>query len=388
MPHLHAMQPVEAGPTPQVALFDPQGKALPLSDPDLAIPAVAGLPSGVSTLTIGEHPWRLYRQTLRVQGATYALIVGQDLSPLERAERQQWYLLTGWLIAGLAGSAALGLWLADRSARPIRELADQARRIGPDAISERLPVPDSSDEMAVLADSLNRMLTRLEQAFAAQSRFVHDAAHEVRTPLAALRTSLEVTIRRQREPADYEEAIRDALAEIDRLTRLVNQLLTLERSGEGLVTGATPMAPLLQGALQRFQDMAAERGVHLAGQGDGCVIADPSRLEQVLDNLLSNAIRYSPAGGTVTLDVQDSGTKTVIRVIDEGPGIPADQQQAVFERFFRVDPSRHHSTGGAGLGLAICRAIVEGHGGTISIEPSAIGTVVRIEWPTAVSPVA
>jgi two-component system heavy metal sensor histidine kinase CusS len=206
--------------------------------------------------------------------------------------------------------------------------------------------------------------------------------------LTALRTSLEVTIRRQREPADYEEAIRDALAEIDRLTRLVNQLLTLERSGEGLVAGATPMAPLLQGALQRFQDMAAERDVLLAGQGDGCVLADPSRLEQVLDNLLSNAIRYSPAGGTVTLDVQDSGAKTVIRVIDEGPGIPADQQQAVFERFFRVDPSRHHSTGGAGLGLAICRAIVEGHGGTIGIEPSAVGTVVRIEWPTAVSPVA
>jgi heavy metal sensor kinase len=387
-PHIHRMQAIGTEPATRVALLDPTGRPLSVSSRSLSTPAVARMRPGFATLTINGEPWRVYRQPLRVRGLTYALIVGQDLSPIERAERGQWYLLVGWLIAGMAGSAALGTWLADRASKPVRDLADKARLIGPDAITERLPVPDTGDELAVLAHSLNRMLTRLEQAFTAQQRFVHDAAHEVRTPLAALRTNLEVTIRRLREPEAYAEAIREALAEIDRLTRIVNQLLTLERCAADGQRQVVAAAPLVAAALQRFQSVADQHGVTLLSEGDGQVLADPGQLEQVLDNLLSNAIRYSPAGGIVRVTVAPEGTQVAIRVSDAGPGIPPEERDAVFDRFHRVDPARHHATGGSGLGLAICRAIVDAHEGTIAIEPSPSGTIVRIALPAATVPVA
>jgi two-component system OmpR family sensor kinase len=385
-PHLHPMHPTRGVPAPKVALIDPQGHPVKGSSLELTTPAMLRRRSGFATVTIGEDNWRIFRQPFQIRRATYTLIVGQDLSPVEIAERGQWYLLGGWLVAGLAASAMLGSWIADLSARPLRDLADMAKRIGPEAITERLPVPDTGDELAVLTESLNRMLTRLEQAFATQRRFVHDAAHEVRTPLAALKTSLEVAIRRPRDAAAYEEAIRDALAEIDRLNDLVNQLLTLERSGMDLRLGPTPLAEVIAQALQRFHDVAAERRVTLRQSGESVVLGDPARLAQVLDNLLSNAIRYSPPGGDILVSSDTQGDTVVLRVSDQGPGIPAEQQNAVFDRFFRIDPSRHHATGGAGLGLAICRAIVEGHGGRIAIEPSPVGTVVRADLPAAAAP--
>jgi two-component system OmpR family sensor kinase len=382
-PHLHPMHPTRGVPAPKVALVDPFGQAVKDSSPALTTPAVLARGPGFATVSIAGHPWRIYRQPLKVRGASYALIVGQDLSPVETAERGQWYLLAGWLIAGLAASAALGSWIADLAARPLRVLAEQAKRIGPGAIADRLPVPDSGDDIAVLAESLNRMLTRLEQAFADQRRFVHDAAHEVRTPLAALKTSLEVTIRRPREAAAYEEAIRDALAEIERLNQLVNQLLTLERSGEDLQPVPTPMADLVRQALQRFHDLAAEGQVALRLVGDATALVDPLRLAQVLDNLLSNAIRHSPKGGEVVVTLAAGAGGVDLRVADQGPGIPESERQAVFDRFYRVDPARHRQTGGAGLGLAICQAIVAGHGGHIGIEASGTGTVVRATLPAA-----
>jgi two-component system OmpR family sensor kinase len=382
-PHLHPMHPTRGVPAPKVALIDPLGGAVKDSSLQLTTPAVLDQGPGFATVTIANHPWRIFRQPLKVRGEHYALIVGQDLSPVETAERGQWYLLAGWLIAGLAASAALGSWIADLAARPLRDLAEQAKRIGPGAIADRLPVPDSADDIAILAESLNRMLTRLEQAFADQRRFVHDAAHEVRTPLAALKTSLEVAIRKPREAAAYEEAIRDALAEIDRLNQLVNQLLTLERSGEDLQPAPTPMADLVRQAMQRFRDLGAERQVTLRLVGEATAQVDPLRLAQVLDNLLSNAIRHSPEGGEVVVTLATGPNGVDLRVSDQGRGIPEADRQAVFDRFYRVDPARHRQTGGAGLGLAICQAIVAGHGGRIAIEAGGTGTVVRATLPAA-----
>ena len=283
----------------------------------------------------------------------------------------------------LVGGFAMVCWLLVGSAlRPVAALRRGAEDITTTRQAGRLPVPDADDEVRRLALTLNDMLERLERSSARQRSFVADAAHELRSPLTAIRTQLEVA-RAHPQQADWPQVSTDALADVERLSRLVDDLLVLAR----LEDGAVP--PVEAVDLAHVADKIVARtvaDVSLRREGDDEVIAraDVDAVQRVVANLVDNAVRY--AATTVIVDVRDgAGGGAVVSVADDGPGIPAEQRDHVFERFTRLDHARSRDAGGAGLGLAIVRELVRSQGGEVSLEDNAPGlrAVVRLpETPT------
>jgi signal transduction histidine kinase len=283
----------------------------------------------------------------------------------------------------LVGGFAMVCWLLVGSAlRPVAALRRGAEDITTTRQAGRLPVPDADDEVRRLALTLNDMLERLERSSARQRSFVADAAHELRSPLTAIRTQLEVA-RAHPQQADWPQVSTNALADVERLSRLVDDLLVLAR----LEDGAVP--PVEAVDLAHVADKIVARtvaDVSLRREGDDEVIvrADVDAMQRVVANLVDNAVRY--AATTVIVDVRDgAGGGAVVSVADDGPGIPAEQRDHVFERFTRLDHARSRDAGGAGLGLAIVRELVRSQGGEVSLEDNAPGlrAVVRLpETPT------
>jgi two-component system OmpR family sensor kinase len=234
----------------------------------------------------------------------------------------------------------------------------------------RLPVSPTRDELAALGRSLNRMLDRLEAAVERERRFVADAGHELRTPLANLKAELDLALRRARSPSELVDALRSASEETDRLARLAEDLLLLA-TAEG---GRLPMrleevevAGLVRATVDSFSGRAATLGIALATQDDEGLRArlDGTRIRQAVGNLVDNALRHTPAGGTVTVTTSRAGRTVSIAVADTGEGFSGAFLPHAFDAFARADASRSRSAGGAGLGLAIVQAIVEAHGGTV-----------------------
>ena len=319
---------------------------------------------------------RLYRQPVVRDGRTVAdIAVGEPLAPVERAEREvaRTFLLAGGatLVLGLLG----GYLIAAGTSRPLRRMARVAAAVDGGDLSPRMAERGPRDEVRALADSFDTMLERLDDAFARQRAFASDASHELRTPLTVIRGQLEVLSRQDEPPAEEVRRVdRIVRVEIERMERLVEDLLVLARADEreflrprrfDLSDFATEM---LEGVRA-----TAERRFELSDPPPGSLSADPDRLAQAVRNLLRNAIEHTGSGGLVRLAVTVSGSRVRIAVEDDGPGIPPEQRDRVFDRFHRTDASRTRTRGGAGLGLAIARAIVEAHGGTISAGESAEG---------------
>jgi len=235
------------------------------------------------------------------------------------------------------------------------------------------------------------MLGRLEAAFAALQQFTADAAHELRAPLAVLRAELEVSLAKQRTAAEHVATERVALGEIERLAHIADQLLTLTRADAGaLVPDLQPvdLGDLVDETVERWRPLAAEKGVRLSAEvGDeGSTQGDPVLLRRVLDNLLDNGVRHTPQGGTVAVKLALDGARWRIDVSDTGPGVPESVRGTLFERFTRGDVARGRDTGGAGLGLALCRAIVELHSGTIALGDGGPGATFVVRLPVAAAP--
>jgi signal transduction histidine kinase len=242
------------------------------------------------------------------------------------------------------------------------------------------------DEVKVLADSFNRMLDRLTEAFAGQRAFVADASHELRTPLTVIRGQLEVLVAHDEpSPAEVRRVERLAQAEISRISRLVDDLLLLAKTEqtEFLRVQLIELAPYV-GELWDGASLLAHRRFELAEVPKGTLRADPDRLAQALRNLIGNAIEHTtPEGGLVRMRVQAvPGERLRFLVEDDGPGIPLDQRERVFGRFHRTDVARDRASGGTGLGLAIVRAIADAHGGTVSAGESPEGGArIELELP-------
>jgi signal transduction histidine kinase len=254
-----------------------------------------------------------------------------------------------------------------------------------------LPVDNPNDELGRLATVFNQTLTRLELSFDQMRRFTSDASHELRTPLTALRSVGEIGLRGKREPAAYREIIGSMLEEVDRLSLLVDRLLTLSRADMGesiLARDRVNLAELAEEVTAQLDVLAEEKQQSLKVDivGASSCIGDRMVLRQALLNLVDNAIKYSPAGGQITVRVSTSAEGTaVLDVSDSGPGIPAEQQQRVFDRFYRVDSSRSRENGGTGLGLSIARWAVEVNGGQLTLENSnGPGATFRITLPSRV----
>lgn len=306
-------------------------------------------------------------------------------------EAARFYIFTSLML--LAVTAAVLVWLLRRELRPLSELAEQAARVSPDSLAFA-PSPEvlATSELRPLALSIEALLAGLERELAARRRFVADAAHELKTELAVIKSSLQLLQLRPRTADEYAQGLDRPLDDLDRLETLVRRMLTLGRLDESSTHAgaATALDEAARVAAERLAPLARLRGVALELDGlepaAVAITADDAAL--LVSNLLSNAIEHSPQGNSVRVEtVTEERGEAMLRVIDRGEGIAAEALPHVFERFFRADTSRARQTGGSGLGLAICRAIVRSAGGSLRLEskPGA-GTIATAMFPGCVRP--
>jgi two-component system OmpR family sensor kinase len=319
----------------------------------------------------GEEPIRLVALPLEVRPSRYAVQVAGSLDDAHAILRAGRWLFLGLSVVMLVASAVASVRFARRALRPIDEIVARAREIGESNLADRLPHPGSHDELARLVDTLNEMLARIERGLESQRRFSADASHELRSPLSRLRAELEVTLRRPRAAAEYEEALRSCLEEVERLSHLAEELLTLTRLEAGVEARgapAVPLSPIVEETLRRLKVQADRRGVTLVLEppaGPMTVRAHPTAVGLALTNVIDNAVKFSPAGGEVTVEITAGGAEAVVVVTDRGPGIPADDMSRLFDRFHRGTAARAAETQGFGLGLAISQAALGLEGGRI-----------------------
>jgi two-component system, OmpR family, sensor kinase len=318
-------------------------------------------------------PIRSMYYPLERLGALHARHVLQVAAPLtgrNRMLRRLAWLLGGITILVTASSFAGGWWLGGRMVRPVDEVIDQAESLGASDLDRRITAQADTREYRRLVEVLNLMLARLDHAFEAQRRFTADASHELRSPLTALRGEIELALRRKRDTGEYERVLASNLQEVNRLTQLADDLLTLARSDAGVmeprlrVSDLAERAEIVSERLQRRAE-AADVQVRLAAARPVHAVVDPALVDQLLWNLLDNAIKFTPAGGSVEIGVTARDSQVEIVVEDTGPGIREEDRERIFDRFFRADTARTHSVDspGTGLGLAIVRAIARAHGG-------------------------
>lgn len=300
------------------------------------------------------------------------LVVGASVEDQNEAlARLLVLLLIGGPVAVLLASAVC--WQVSGAAlRPVNRLRTEAEAISASEPGRKLAVPPTGDELTDLAESLNRMLGRLEEAVRRERRFVDDASHELRTPLANLKAELELATRRARTPEELTAAIRSAAEETDRLTALAEDLLVLARANGGelpLRREQADLGALVADVVRAFAPRAVEANVALrstATDGEIEASVDPNRIRQAVGNLVDNALRHTPPGGEVKLTLTAEDSRVLVAVADTGPGFPEEFLPSAFEAFTRADSARARAYGGAGLGLAIVAAVAEAHGGTAS----------------------
>jgi heavy metal sensor kinase len=382
------------------SLLDPFGRP----DPRIASRSRLHLPLSVEALRNAEQGRETY-QTLPMPGMsdfpvrmlTLPVIergriihLVQVAMPLESAEAaRSRFLLILLTLAPLAlgGVAAGGWFLAGRTLAPVDRMVDTARKIEAEDLSQRIETGESNDELGRLARVLNDMLMRLESSFAAVRHFSADAAHELRTPLTILKGEIEVALRAPRPDEEYRRVLRSCLEEVDRLSTLVQDLLFLARSDSGnMEVGKTPVnvGDVVADVAPSLQALAETTGVTftVAATTPVWVEGNASMLFRLLFNLGENAIKYTPAGGTVEVALQRNGHEATLEVRDTGSGIPSEEQSHIFDRFYRSDPAR--SRGGTGLGLALARSIVFLHHGHIAVESiEGRGSCFRVVLPLA-----
>ncbi len=327
---------------------------------------------------------RTLERGVRVGQLIVVVGAGEPLTIVDRAERGiiRAFLLAGALILAIALIAS---YLAGaRVSAPLRRMAAIAARVDAGDLGPRMPTSDArGDEVRVLADAFNHMLDRLADAFKGQRAFIADASHELRTPLTVIRGQLEVLAAQPDPPgAEVRRVERLVQAEVARIGRLVDDLLLLAQSEQ--TNFLRPESIDLVTFVEELFDgitLTAERRFELGAIPPGSLHADPDRLAQALRNLARNAIEHTaPPDGLVRLEIEHLPTGSIrFAVIDDGPGIPAQESERVFDRFHRTDPSRTRAAGGAGLGLAIVRAVADAHGGRVYVRVIHDGRGARLE---------
>jgi signal transduction histidine kinase len=326
----------------------------------------------------GWHSYRVLHRELDLSQRHYSLDVATDRTEyVEALERLGSLLLLGVPTALLLAYLA-GLWMSARALRPIQRIAETVREIDGRRLAVRLPIGGSGDELDSLSATLNGMLDRLQQAFERIGRFTADASHELRTPLALIRGNAEMMRAESVLPAEAEGRTLDILAETDRMQSLMQSLLELARCDDA-TSGAFELvdpADLAARASEVGRHLADEKHVQFSVVAPRAIFpvwGNYLALSRVLVILLDNAVRHTPSGGDVRLEVTSSARDCRMAVRDTGCGIEAVHLPHIFERFYRADASRNRATGGAGLGLSIAREIVAAHGGTIEVESRVDG---------------
>jgi heavy metal sensor kinase len=307
-----------------------------------------------------------------------------------RVDQQLWeigvVLVLGLPLVVLLAAGG-GYVLARRALAPIDRLASNTRRITAARLHERLSVPNPDDEIGRLAAAINETLARLEGSFTQLRRFTADASHELRTPLAVIRGIGEVGLGAPRTSEEYQEVVGSMLEEVDRLASLVDTLLRLSHAD----TGSLALAPAAVDLHEVAREMVASLGIladdrhqRIAVVGTAPVMATVDRvvLREALINVLDNAIKYGPPRSSIEVRIAAVDGRAIMTIRDEGPGIPPEHRERIFDRFFRVDDARSRAAGGSGLGLAIAKWAVEVNGGYIRVDDTVgLGTTIRIDLP-------
>ena len=340
----------------------------------------------------GEEPVRMVSVPVQAHGAMRIVQVAGSLDDVNHVVESAGLLFFALGVALVLAVGWAGARLTRRAFGAIDDVVQQARRIGQASLDKRLPHPGTRDEIGRLVDTLNEMLGRLEHAFEAQRRFTADASHELRSPLSRLRTELEVALRRPRDAAEYVEALRSCMDEVERLTLLVEELLVLARLDAGqerAAVEAVSLNRLVEEVVRRLEPTARERRVDLIVEPSPPVAAHIGRgpADLVLANLLDNALKFSAPEGRVTVSLAADGRDAVMRVADSGPGVRVSELPHLFDRFFRGAAARGDSAPGVGLGLALSQAMVHAHGGRIEASNRREGgALFTVRLPLAVSP--
>jgi heavy metal sensor kinase len=367
------------------------GRITPLSGPDLPHeallrPAQRQAVLAGQTVRATAHARRddesfLIEATAVANGGRRdVLVVGTSLEGVDAAVDR---VVTLMLVAGpalLLITALGGWWLAGKALRPVARVTDQAERIEVDRLDERVPVPRTADEIARLAVTLNHMLDRLDRGVAMRKRLIADASHELRTPLAVMRSELDVALGYGDLQPEAAGVLASAREEVERMTRTVENLLTLARVDEGrleLLTRPLELRAVVDEVAAELRPLAADREITVSASGEPVEVeGDRDRLRQVVANLVDNAVKYSHEGGEVRITTWRRNGEAGVSVADDGVGLPSDALAHVFDRFYRVDDARVRDQGGSGLGLAICREILTAHGGRVWAE-SEVGAGAR-----------
>ncbi len=369
-------------------IFSPAGKVtiqshnarrldLPLSRNALEA-AFVGRSTFESARFRGESPVRLLSVPIRRGGTLVNIVqVGTSLHPVEHALRR---MLAVFLVAtpmALLVALAGGWFLAGRALKPVEAITQAAQRIAAGDLTQRLTTPPSSDEIGRLAATFNDMIARLDASFRQVRRFSADASHELRTPLTVMKGETELALRRPRPAEDYRLVLESSLEEIDRMSRIVDELLFLARADLGdIVMESKPVRldVLVEDIQRQATVLGQEHHVEVAiGTVEPVtVLGNELRLRELVLNLVDNAVKYSHGGGKVELTLRRDHDRNHnwarLSVVDQGIGIPSEAQARIFDRFYRTDEARTHCKKGTGLGLSICKWIAEAHHGRIEVQ--------------------
>jgi len=322
-------------------------------------------------------------------GSTYLVQVGVSLASVDRA-LDRFVIAMLWSVPlGLVGAAVTGRWMAGLGLGPLVRLASEARGIDVTKLDQRLPLQGTGDELDQVGVAFNETLERLEHAVGEMRQFSAALAHELRTPLTALRGEIELSLRTPQSPEQIAGALESQLEEIDKLKRLIDHILTLARAEAGEIALAkepVDLAALARSITEQLEPVAQADEIQLSCDAPqpAVVRGDQRWLERMVLNLLDNAIKFTPAGGEVSLQVRTDAGYVVLVFADTGRGIDAASLPHVFERFFRADPSRSSAEAGAGVGLALVKWIVERHGGRVAVmSGSGAGATFTVRLPAA-----
>ena len=382
-----------------VQVLDPTGNSVwsSVHTPKHNLPQI---PTEANTAPRTVAGFRMVQRQLHHAGQPqYTIRVGCSLAHLEEDVNKLTRLMLGVASVLLVVAPLGGYWLAGRATKPLGDIIRTAAALRPTRMDERLPIRHTGDELDQLSLTINRLLDRIGEYLDRNREFIANAAHELRSPLAAIRSAVEVALNADRSTTEYKELLYDIVDECGHLGALVNQLLILaESDSAAAAVDSEPVRldQVVEKALDMFQGAAEERSLRLRASylAPISVRGDATRLRQVVNNLIDNGIKFTEPGGAVTVYLYlDADPKLVLlRVSDTGVGIPPQDLPFVFERFYRVDKSRHRElqTRGNGLGLSICQAIVTAHGGRIEAESRpGQGTTFKVYLPAYVeAPVA
>ena len=341
----------------------------------------------------GRH-FRFIFQKLNVNGHNFTVEMGASSDDAVDTLHQFRNYLLMFAPFLLLVAAGVGYWMSRRALLPVDALVSTAREIGGANLNSRLQKLQTGDELQRLSDTLNEMLGRIETAFRRVTQFTADASHELRTPVSLIRTEAELALRRSRGEAEYKESFRHILLEAERTTSLIEQLLAMARADSGreeLHIQSVDLRSVMRSVIDGWRQVSTMQNLQFTtsiGDQSTFVMGDESLLRRLADILLDNAFKYTPAPGSVRLSLQQQAESAVIIVQDSGVGIAKEDQNKIFERFYRVDKARSRAQGGTGLGLAIAQWIVTQHRGSITVESRpGEGSTFRVELPLIVAPV-